>query len=319
MTYLSPGDIGDLYRKFRFRGKTLLRGLLQPAGKKAAGHWDQTRLPASNWWNIPAVRKRWNEKITGDPNQNYPEFVREKFLKGRNELHMVSPGCGTGSHERFFSEMPEIGSIMAFDLSPASIAEARKNAPEKIRYEVKDFYSWLNEPGGCDLLFFYSSLHHFKDLDTLIPKLRNKLNPEGLLILHEYTGPDRMMWTREQLREVESLLKELPESKRRYVFGSGIKRRHYRPGLWRTLLTDPSESIASSRILPNVRKHFECLYEKGFGGNLLHLLFKDIAHHFAEETEENRKLLEKLFRAEDRFLESFPSDFHFGVYKRKED
>lgn len=317
-TLLSAGDLFDIARKFRFKGRSIVKRLFVSEKEKVAGTWDQTELPPSNWWNVPAVRARWNEKITGDPSLGYPEWVRERFLKGKNGLHMVSPGCGTGSHEQLFAPFAEIGSIMAFDISAASIARARENAGTKTDYRVLDFYEWMKEENDpCDILLFYSSLHHFKDLHELIPALRNKLKPGGLLIVHEYVGPDRMMWTREQLAEVRRLLKTLPDAYRKFAMGKGVKTRHYRPGLWRTLLSDPSESIESSRIVPLLNTHFQPLYQQDLGGNILHLLLKDIAHHFTGNDEKTGMLLQTLFEAEDAFLEKQASDFHFGVYGLK--
>lgn len=317
-TLISLGDIGDLWRKFQFKGIQVLGRLAASQKKKVAGTWDFTELPPSNWWNIPAVRARWEQKITRGEYANYVELIHQKFLKGRGSLQMVSPGCGTGSHERLFASFPEIDSILAFDLSEKSIEKARQDDFSKIDYKVKDFYAWMDEAGQCDLLFFYSSLHHFGNLDTLIPKLKNKLNPDGLIIIHEYVGPDRMMWTRDQRNEVNRLLKTLPESYRQFAQGKGIKKRTYRPGLWRTLLTDPSESIEPAKIVPLMQEHYTPLYEQGFGGNILHLLFKDIAQHFRDESEQSKKLLHTLFDAEDDFLKTHASDFHFGIYQKRE-
>jgi len=317
-TLISLGDIGDLWRKFQFKGIQVLSRLASSTKKKVAGTWDFTELPPSNWWNIPAVRTRWENMITRGQYSNYTELIHQKFLNGRNALNMVSPGCGTGSHERLFAAFPEIESILAFDLSEKSIEIAQKDDFPKIKYRVKDFYTWIDEPIECDILFFYSSLHHFGQLESLIPQLKTKLKPNGLLIIHEYVGPDRMMWTRAQRKEVNRLLATLPQSHRRFAQGKGIKKQAYRPGLWRTLLTDPSESIEPSKIVPLLREHFTPLYEQGFGGNILHLLFKDIAQHFMDETVQNATLLKQLFDAEDEFLKTHSSDFHFGIYQKAE-
>ncbi len=317
-TLISLGDIGDLWRKFQFKGIQALKRIAASKEKKVAGTWDFTELPPSNWWNIPAVRHRWEEKITRGEFTDYVELVQQKFLKGREGLSMVSPGCGTGSHERRFANFPEIAHITAFDLSEKSIEKAKLDHFPKINYQVKDFYAWMEEESKCDILFFYSSLHHFGNLDSLIPKLKNKLQPKGLLIVHEYVGPDRMMWTSQQQKEVNRLLQKLPKTYRSYAQGKGIKKRAYRPGLWRTLLTDPSESIEPSKIVPLLQKHFTPRYEQGFGGNILHLLFKDIAQHFLDDSNETKDFLRMLFEAEDKFIQDRASDFHFGVYEKKE-
>jgi len=47
-------------------------------------------------------------------------------------------------------------------------------------------------------------------------------------------------------------------------------------------------------------------------------LFKDIAQHFMDETVQNATLLKQLFDAEDEFLKTHSSDFHFGIYQKAE-
>lgn len=314
-TYLSIGDLADLYRKFRFKGRHVLGRFFWSNARKVAANWDRTELPPSNWWNVPAVRKRWEEKITDGRSPSYPDLVHDLFLLGKTDLSMASPGCGTGSHERFFVPFPEITRIDAFDISEASIAKARENNPGKVNYQVKDFYSWMQEDTSYDIIFFYSSLHHFKNLDHVIPAIKRKLNPEGILIIHEYVGPDRMMWTRAQRRYGRDTLKKLPGERRTFVMGNGIKKRIYRPGIWRTLLSDPSESVESSKILPLLHQYYKPVYERGFGGSILHPLLKDISHHFLDDIQETRHWLELLFQEEDLFLKKYPHDFWFGVYQ----
>jgi hypothetical protein len=54
---------------------------------------------------------------------------------------------------------------------------------------------------------------------------------------------------------------------------------------------------------------------RGFGGNILQLLFKDIAHNFMTEDEETKRMLEVCFDVEDAFLaeEEIEDDFVVGI------
>ena len=91
------------------------------------------------------------------------------------------------------------------------------------------------------------------------------------------------------------------------------------PGLWRMQLSDPSEAIASSQIMDAVNHHFMPLQETSLGGDLLHLMFKDIAHHFTENSAKNSPLLPLLFQREDEYLRAQNkkySDFVFGIYRQ---
>ena len=83
------------------------------------------------------------------------------------------------------------------------------------------------------------------------------------------------------------------------------------------ILADPSECIESSKITSSIRKHFDTVIEKPFGGNILSIVLKDIAHHFYELTEEKKQVLDQLFKIEDEYLKENASDFVFGIYTPK--
>lgn len=316
-TWLSWGDVIDFKDKFEYKGRLLVSRLFKMKEEKVKLYWNQTSLAQINWWSVPKVRERWNKLISGDARMEYPHYVISKYLSGRQNLVMVSPGCGTGSHERYFSECTSFERIVGFDISAESIALAKRNETDILRYEVEDFYNWLRETSKVDVILFHSSLHHLHNLERVIPALREKLNPGGFLIIHEYVGPSRMMWTKEQLDEVETQLRWMPVTLKTKFFGGKIKVRHYRPGLLRTLLSDPSESIESQQILPLLHQYFNVIEEKKLGGNILHLLLKDIAHHFVKPDQVAFEVLERLFDAEDRFILKRSSDFIFGIYTPK--
>ena len=85
----------------------------------------------------------------------------------------------------------------------------------------------------------------------------------------------------------------------------------------RMILSDPSEAVDSSQILPAIHEYFETIEEKKLGGNLLMLLFKDIAYHYIHpEDSIATSILEKVFKEEDEYLKDHPSDFVFGIYKK---
>jgi hypothetical protein len=67
-------------------------------------------------------------------------------------------------------------------------------------------------------------------------------------------------------------------------------------------LSDPSEAVESSDIVPSIHSLFEVLEQKGFGGAILHLLFSGIAHHFVTPDVETRRLHEFAFSIEDTLL-----------------
>lgn len=283
--------------------------------------WSFDKNPPVHWWVIPEVKQRWNKIITGNPLTEYPEYVLKKYFSDRQNITLLSPACGTGTKEIRFASFEQINRIDAFDLSPIRIKAAQATAEnsgfKKINYFVASMYTVDLNNNEYDIIMFDSSLHHFERLDKLIHRIKAALKPKGLLVINEFTGPNRFQWSKSQLKISNQLLKTLPVKYRKRWNSSHIKNKIHRPGILRMYLSDPSESIKSQTILPAIHKHLTVLEEKKIGGNILNLLFKDISHNFVNEIPETKKLLNRLFTEEDDFLsKTGNSDFVFGIYQK---
>ena len=166
-------------------------------------------------------------------------------------------------------------------------------------------------------MFFHSSLHHFFNLGQLIgQKIPAALKPDGYLLLNDYWGPDRLQWTTNQLREINRLLPTVPEKYRLRFQSNQVKKSVSGPGWLRMRLSDPSEAAEASQIEKLLRISFDTLEEKPIGGNILMPLLKDIAHHFANDQTEGNTILERLFQAEDAFIQKEKPLLFFGVYRK---
>ena len=111
----------------------------------------------------------------------------------------------------------------------------------------------------------------------------------------------------------------IPEEYRKKYFDGKVKKRIHRPGRLSMFLNDPSESAESSLIEEAIAGQFKVLERKEYGGTLLQLVFKDIAHNFINEEAETKELLKRLFNVEDELLKKgeIKSDFVFYVCKNK--
>lgn len=320
---MSAGDLIDLYFKISQKNyKSLISKLGLSDESRTRAKWNAA-VSASDFWMIPMVRKRWNKLISGDENKGYEDYINEKYLCGRSGLKMLSVGCGTGGRERNFATFDSIHQIDAIDMAELQLEEARNLSKEqnisKISYFVADFLTHPFTKKLYDIILFHSSLHHFNRIDDLIQqRIMPLLKDNGILVIHEYVGPDKLQWTDNQLKEVNRLLLTIP-IKYRTRYGSNVVRaKAYRPGLLRMNLIDPSEAIDSSSILPALHKYCKTLEEKPLGWNIIHILLKDISHHFIEPDKTAETILQKLFTAEDAFVQKAgKSDAVFGVYGKK--
>jgi hypothetical protein len=85
-TYISQGDFIDLYYKIRQKGIRFLKNKLRiSARSRAISKWNEEELD-TNFWVIPEVLKRWNEKSTGNPEQGYEAYFCQKYLHQKKGL-----------------------------------------------------------------------------------------------------------------------------------------------------------------------------------------------------------------------------------------
>jgi ubiquinone/menaquinone biosynthesis C-methylase UbiE len=324
-TYISIGDFIDLFYKVKQKGYANIVSKLHQSDKsRTVTKWNSV-TSSSDFWIIPEVRTRWNEKCTGDPTLEYEDYVVSKYLSEKKGLTMLSVGCGSGARERKFGKYPNFDLIVGIEMAAKQVEEARKSAADlslnNLKYIVGDFYNHEFSPESYDVILFNSSLHHFNQLDKLIPeRVCPLLKKGGLLVIFEYVGPDRLQWTNLQLSATNQLLKELPLAYKRRFNSRTVKRRVYRPGLLRMQLVDPSEAIDSTSILPSIHLHLKTLEERKVGWDITHLLFKDIAHNFLDKSSETQQLLSFIFDKEDEYLAlTGRSDVVFGVYQKAEE
>jgi 2-polyprenyl-3-methyl-5-hydroxy-6-metoxy-1,4-benzoquinol methylase len=320
-TYISWGDFIDLYFKIKARGIGFLKKKIGASvNSRAISKWNEKEMD-TNFWVIPEVLQRWNEKSTGNPDLSYEAYFTQKYLADKSNLHLLSVGCGSGLRERNFAVFPNFATIEGIDFAEAQVYEAslhaKKENPDQIYYHTGDFLQHLFNREQYDVILFNSSLHHFNHIETLITnRVIPLLKPEGYLIIFEFVGPDRLQWKKEQLDFANNLLRQIPKKYKRRYNSYAIKRKIYRPGWLRMILNDPSEAIASTTILPAIHKHFKIVEEKKIGWDITHILFKDIAHNFLSRDEETKNWIRYIFDKEDKYLKSTGnSDAVFGIYQ----
>jgi ubiquinone/menaquinone biosynthesis C-methylase UbiE len=261
--------------------------------------------------------------ITGDENTIYEEYVHEKYLKDRQGLKLLSLGSGSCSHEIIFAGHDCFSQVSCVDMAGNLLEKGRRRSRElglkNMEFVQGDVHYLDLKENGYDVILFHASLHHFRDVERLTRAVLLKaLKEDGLLLINEYVGPDRMQFPQKQIRAVNRALGMLPDNYRVRYKLKLRKNRVSGPGILRMLMADPSEARESGRILDTLDKYMEALEINPYGGNILMLALKDIAHHFLAETDESNALLDKLFELEDEYLSTAKSDFVFAVYKKKE-
>src|SRR5882757_3773700 len=282
-------------------------------GARVVEHWTEVEPSMTQWWAIPSVVKRWNLLMTGDAGTSFPSYVAAKHFAPRDDLRGLSLGCGTGGNELLWAKTGAFGLLEGVDVAPARIEFAGRTAVEQglsdvLRFRVADVHRMTADGERFDVLLGLQSLHHFDELDRTLPVLAGLLEPDGMFVVDEFVGPTRFQWTDRQLEAANAMLALLPEERRRLPDGR-IKRRVVRPSRLSMVLDDPSEAVDADALLPGLRRLFDVVEERPYGGTVLHIALSGIAHNLLGQDPGTLDLLERCFAAEDEALPEVGHDF----------
>lgn len=317
MRLITIEDFRDIYLKTIQRGTSFLfKKLRFSAAERTKSSFNDSTLEVAYWHQLPQVRERWNYFITGSKDTIYEKYLTHKYLKNE-KIRILSIGSGVCSHELTIAQLNPNSEITCIDFSDKLLQKASRKADEEgiknITFVNNDIYKTDLQQGHYDVVFFHASLHHFKHIPSFLERIKSSMVANGLIIINEYVGANRLQYTREQISAINDGLEKLPAAYKKLYKSNIHKNRYYGSGILRMIISDPSECVDSESILPTLRKLFRVIEEKKYGGNILMPLLKDIAHNFNDEASE--KILQQLFDHEDRYLESHQSDYILGVYQ----
>jgi len=305
------------YIKFR----QLISHILDKKEDRVKTAWAERTIP---YWPVE-LQKRVNYLVSKNSDIDYFEYICRKYLSGRDSLIALSLGCGSGEGEIIWAKKGHFKRIDAYDLSESRIKMATSQAKEEgldgiLKFYVRDILKLEVKKDYYDIVLVGSSLHHFSPLEKVISIINEFLKPGGYLLVCEFVGPTRFQWSDRQLAVANALLAILPDKYKKTTRGD-YKRNIPRPGYLRMLLTDPSEAIESSRIMPLLHKYFEIVELKEIGGTIINLVFTKIAHNFTSEDAIAKRFLRICGDVEDLLMEidDIESDHVVAICKKVSD
>jgi len=266
-----------------------------------------------HWLESPLIRRLCvNPRISGDPDLDWLEWVKNKFAPEGVQSGFVL-GCGGGALERRAAALGLCRSFLGVDISPDAIRVAqalaeRADLPD-FRYQAADANTLVLEPSSLDLVLSDMSLHHLSDLEHVLAQFQQALRAGGLLVLNEFAGPDRFQWTDAQLELATRMIRSLPLRLRRNrdlrAWKGLLKPWIWRAKRWtpeRVARHDPSEAVRSAQIPQLVSNCFEIVHRSDYGGAALALALNNIVGNFSD-TPEDIAILKKLVAEEDRWMQ----------------
>ncbi|HEY3203428.1 MAG TPA: class I SAM-dependent methyltransferase [Thermoanaerobaculia bacterium] len=275
--------------------------------EKAAAYWDANREKARDpayWMAQPLCRQAINRRVSGSPHEWPLDWFKRVHAPRAFGLG-VSWGCGLGAFERSARRLEVVSEIEAFDVSEASLGDARREAEkdgiEGIHYRFGNFDDPHLERRRYDIAFFHASLHHVSGLERLFRRLTFALKRGGGVYVDEYVGPSRGDWTREHLGLAQAVLDMLPaEGKLRSEIDLPIE------------MNDPSEAIRSSEIPRFLRNFFDIVAWRPYGGQIVDLVMPNLAAEWVASPE-GLPYVAAMLEIEDYELSRNPASTHYLV------
>jgi SAM-dependent methyltransferase len=286
-------------------------------------HWDAYASAGENpqWTQNPLIESAVYRRITGGVNKYWLNWMLEDALGGPFE-RALSLACGTGGHELVMAHSGKFARIDAFDLSPKSIAIARDKARDAGIDNIHFFEAGFDDFDGklgdarYDVVCFFGSLHHVREIETVLGSVHRRLAPGGKLVFNEYTGDSYTILDDRKVNAINQLLATLDP-----VFLNPERPRYVNPTLDAMLTGDPSEGVRAALILPFLRHRFEIEVLRPFGGAILHMLYRCLDHKKMTDGSPESESIMRLLIEVDRMLYEdagyLPSDFHVGICRKR--
>ena len=238
--------------------------------ERVAARWDQSEwaegVPKDYWGYHPLINDYINATIMPGAHSML-DWFQQRFLPAGPCQRALSIGCGAGRGDRQALLANACHFLEGFDISPGSIAIARREAEkmglsERLHYWVTDANTLQLEKGRYDLALAFGALHHIEALEPLCAQLRQALKPDSYIFVNEYVGPARFQWTAEQLDIINRVLALIPARWRR---AEQVKP----PAIAEMIAADPSEAVRSDEIITILCQNFEVVDYCDYGGGLL--------------------------------------------------
>lgn len=294
-----------------------------------AGHWndyvsqhmvDGFDTNRAEWLSHPVVQ-RYRREMMGAGSE--ADWLRDRWLQGRHIKRAIGIGAGHGSFELGLLEAASIENFELYDVSDAGLALARSAAEksglsDRLTTHTADISIVDLGEQSCDLVTFYSSLHHMTELDTLVGRVARSLSKEGVLFASEYIGPDRFQWGDTELNVVKKLYTSLdPRLRFNWPYRPPPLRRRLRripskpvispfpfPDASEIARVDPTEAVHSADIVPTLNRHFRNVEVTPMGGALALPLWTALNHDWIFEENHGVRFVEALVELDRALTDS---------------
>jgi SAM-dependent methyltransferase len=102
-------------------------------------------------------------------------------------MDLLEVGCGTGQITGWLVERARPGRVVAWDFSPAMLAEARARGVDA-DFELRDICEVGEEARRFDVVLCFQAFPHFRDRVAAMRQMARQLKPSGELVVMHLLG-----------------------------------------------------------------------------------------------------------------------------------
>jgi SAM-dependent methyltransferase len=170
--------------------------------QKVARRWDKViKESRLHFYTFGPTKDYVLQCLSGDRNAkaDRPDWLEDwlvrTFLGERIPVDECLSLCSTaGMRERHLAGLGVFKHCTGIDISEQAVGQARENARkagyDNIDYIAADLDYFELGREKYDIVFALGALHHISRLEHLITEIHRALRPGGLLIDHDYVGPN---------------------------------------------------------------------------------------------------------------------------------
>lgn len=256
------------------------------------------------FWNaFDAVQQYQNRLATAEPATFWYHHLRREHGSFNRALIL---NCGNGWVERELVRIGLVREVVGIDISPVSIAEARRLAADAgaaITYQELDINSAPLPAGPFDLVINHAAAHHITRIDRVFRELCRRMSEHGRFVSWDYVGPHRNQYTVDQWHAAWSANQELParfQQEMRYP---------YLPGM---VEGDPTEAVHSELIIPTTHRYFHVDLYRPLGGAIGYLLITHNRPLYEAPLPEVEPIIKRLIALDEAFVTAHPDQTLFA-------
>jgi SAM-dependent methyltransferase len=266
---------------------------------------------ASYWNDFESVRRRLNQRATGDPDETWVQHLHRTRGTFRRALVL---NCGNGWVDRDLQWHGLVDEVVGIDIDDALLDAAQRSAVaagHAATYVRVDINVDQLPSGPFDLVVNHAAGHHIAAIDAVWRQVAERITPDGVFVHWDYVGPHRNQWTARSWERAWEVNRDLPADARQVLVY---------PHVPTMLHGDPTEAVHSELIVPVLKRYFDLDVERPLGGGVGYLLLTQNPALQLLPPARADDVVSTVMDADERFLAEAPDEtlFAFIVATRRE-